>query len=297
MTLLELQILFHQKIEDVNAVFAVEQRPDSYTVVGYLNRAIMDYLRRTFLGLSTFEEQLIAIDANSENLRYLIQSEKQLMYHKDMTSQNWGVRAQKRRLPEDFLLPLSVTVTTNRTEVAAHSDYQQFAKLTTRRQAEKLMRTPSDRVIHIQPVAFIEDEFYIVVVGDSYVTSIVLSSLNYIRKPDKLSFEYAELTGGSASLDISSIPAGVYMRALSYLRYVNSAGSTVNFNPGDKVLKISGYNTIFSIDSEPVKIGHPWGYTDTPDFPEYMHQDILERAIQMFLDESKLKLVAQQKTV
>jgi hypothetical protein len=160
-------------------------------------------------------------------------------------------------------------------------------------QAERLIKTTRDQVIHVKPVAFIEDEFYLVVVGDAYVTSITADHLTYLRKPDKLSFDYTELTG-TPDLDINMVPNGTNIRMLTPVQYVNSGGSATDYLPGDKVIKVSGYNNMIPKNNEPVKIGYPWGFTDTPDFPEYMHEDILERSTQLFLDEANLKLIPKE---
>lgn len=294
MNLLDLQILFQQKITDVNPVFEDEQRPDTYTIVNYLNRSIMDYLKKGFLSLPTFEQQLVAVSESQDDLRYLIRANVAYEFTDQLLGDNWEGRGYKYRIPDDVLIPLRVSCTTTRIEVQPYSDQKVFAEFTSKRQAEKLLSLPTNKVIHVRPLAFIEDEFYLVVVGDAYTTSLSMNHLTYLRKPDKLSFDYTELTGSSSSLDISSIPNGTYMRMLTLGLYVNPSGASTNYKAGDKVIKVAGYNTIFDVNGEPPKIGYPWGYTDTPDFPEYMHEDILERSTQLFLDEAKFKLLPKE---
>ena len=293
MNLLDLQILFQQKIKDVNLVFEEEQRPDTYTIVNYLNRAIMDYLKKGFMSFPTFEQQLVAVSQAQDDLRFLIRTNDVPEYPWPTTFQNWGDRGKRYRLPDNILIPLSLTCTVTRIEVQPYTDQTVFAEFRSKIQAEKLIKTTHDQVIHITPIAFIEDEFYLVVIGDAYVTDITADRLTYLRKPDKLSFDYTELSG-TPNLNITSISNGTDMRALTPLRYVNFGGGTKNFFAGELVTKVSGYNTIFNQNDEPVKIGYPWGYTDTPDFPEHMHEDILERSTQLFLDEAKLKLLPKE---
>lgn len=293
MNLIDLQILFQQKITDVNSVFEDQQRPDTYTIVNYLNRSIMDYLKKGFMSLQTFEQQLVAVDQAQDDLRFLIRTQDVPEYPWPTTNQNWGDRGKRYRLPENVLIPLSLTCTVTREEVQPYTDQTVFAEFRSRIQAERLIKTARDQVIHVKPVAFIEDEFYLVVVGDSYVTAIEANRLTYLRKPDKLSYDYTELTG-NPDLNITSISNGTYMRMLTPVQYVNTGGATTNYLPGEKVIKVAGYNTIFDRNNEPVKIGYPWGYTDTPDFPEHMHEDILERSTQLFLDEAKLKLLPKE---
>jgi len=293
MNLLELQILFQQKISDVNRVFEIEQRPDTYTIVNYLNRAIDDYLKVTFLGLLTFEEQIIAIDRAQDNLRYLLVRDGNLTYVNSTFTENWNGRAKRYRYPSNLLVPLSLTTTITRTEIAPMTDQKVFAEFTTRRKAERLIRDSNDRVIHVKPAVFFEDEFYIVVVGDAYVTAITADNINFVRRPDKLSFDYTELSG-AASIDITAISTGVLMRALTGITYVDSGGTPTSYKAGEQVTKVAGYDTITALAGEPPSIGYPWGYTDTPDFPDHLHEDLLNRATQFFLEEAKLKLVPNE---
>ena len=76
------------------------------------------------------------------------------------------------------------------------------------------------------------------------------------------------------------------------MTYVNSVGVATTFKPGDKVLKVAGYNTI-TYDDEQIVVGYPWGLTDTPDFPAYLHDSILDQAVSLFLEEAKLKLITK----
>lgn len=293
MNLLDLQISFQQKITDVNPIFEVEKRPDTYTIINYLNRSIMDYLKKGFMSLQTFEQQLVAVSQAQDDLRFLIRTQDVPEYPWVTANQNWGSRGKRYRLPDNILIPLSLTCTVTRTEVQPYTDQTVFAEFRSRLQAERLIKTTRDQVIHIKPVAFIEDEFYLVVVGDAYVTAITADRLTYLRKPDKLSFDYTELTG-IPDLYITSVSNGTYMRMLTPVQYVNSGGNATDYLPGEKVTKVSGYNNMIAKNNEPVKIGYPWGYTNTPDFPEHLHEDILERSTQLFLDEANLKLIPKE---
>jgi hypothetical protein len=293
MNLVELQIMFQQKIVDVNPVFDVEERPDTFTIVNYLNKSINEYLNDKFIKLPTLEHQLLAIEANRDDLRFLIVRGGVLQYSYAMDTYNWGSRGKRYRMPDNVLIPLSLSATVSREEVAPMTSQKMFAEWRSRKQAERLIKDTSDQVIHVRPVAFLEDEFYVCVLGDAYVTSIDANELSYLRQPDVLSFDYNELTG-TATLDITSVPDGTNMKALTALIYVNASGTPTNYIAGEKVVKVAGYNTITALGGEPSKIGYPFGFTDTPDFPSYMHEDILNRATTLFLDEAKLKLVPKE---
>ena len=293
MNLLELQILFQQKIADVNPAFETEMRPDTYTIVNYLNRGINTYLKERFTSLPSFEQQLVAIEESREDLRILITRGGLMTYPYAMDTYNWGTRGKRYRIPDNVLIPISISCTVTRTEIAPATNEKMFAQWTSRLKAQRLIRNSHDHTIHIKPLSFIEDEFYVCVLGDAYVTSITGDGITYLRKPDRLDFDFVELTGTS-TLNITSVTDGVNMKALTAFTYVNAGGTPTNYIAGEKVTKVAGYNTITALGGEPPKIGHPWGYTNTPDFPEYMHEELLERASTLFLEEAKLKLVPKE---
>ena len=145
MNLIDLQILFQQKITDVNSVFEDQQRPDTYTIVNYLNRSIMDYLKKGFMSLQTFEQQLVAVDQAQDDLRFLIRTQDVPEYPWPTTNQNWGDRGKRYRLPENVLIPLSLTCTVTREEVQPYTDQTVFAEFRSRIQAERLASSWAER--------------------------------------------------------------------------------------------------------------------------------------------------------
>jgi hypothetical protein len=128
-------------------------------------------------------------------------------------------------------------------------------------------------------------------IGDAYTTSITAGLLTYLRKPYKLDFNYTELVSTAFdNLLISAIPTGSYFLAKTPGTYFNSTGGLLTVKPGDKVLKVAGYH-YFIYDNTQLKVGYPWGTTDTPDFPDYLHDSLVDLAVSLFLDEAKFKLI------
>ena len=294
MNLLDLQIAFQQKIEDINQVFGEEQRPDSYVIVNYLNKAINKYLEKKYINLPSFEHRLAAIDNNIDELSGLITSEYTLLYERSMTNFNWGARAKRYRVPEDMLFPISLSCTVTRTEIYPMTTQKIFAEFVSRRQAEKIVSNTSDKVMYPKPVVCWEDPYYLIVVADAYTTSITAGPLAYIRKPYTLGYNYLELTATETSnLDISDIPDDTYFLMKTYSKYYNPEEELTSFSPGSKVLKMADYDAVTNYlgTGEVAKVGYPWGYTDTPDFPPYLHTMLVDMAVELFMDEAKLKLI------
>lgn len=293
MNLTELQILFQQKIQDTNPVFEVSQRPDSFVISNYLNRAVDKFLEKKYLLLPSFEQRLIVIDENIDELHNLIKPNGLLSSSKDLTEYNWSIRGHRYRTPDDILIPISLSCTVSREEVYPMTGQVLFADWMTRRQAERLVSNSSDKVMYPKPIAVWEDPYYIMLIGDAYTTSLVTGLLTYLRKPYKLDHNYTELTGTSTgNLTISAITAGSYFLAKSRFTYVDPSGVPAVFKPGDKVYKRSGSDTLTYID-EQIKVGYPWGYTDTPDLAPQTHDSLVDLAVSLFLEEAKFKLISK----
>ena len=141
-----------------------------------------------------------------------------------------------------------------------------------------------------------EDGHVFAVIGDAYTTSITVSDIAYLRKPWPLSFDYTVLEGTTegGNLSISEIPTSVYFKAYTPGGYYNESFNPITIYPGQKVKKISGYNTITGVSGIIQKVGYPWGYTNTFEFPEYMHSQLIDNAVDEFIKEGKLMLVQKQ---
>jgi hypothetical protein len=291
MNVIELQIAFQQKIEDTNPIFRVEQRPESYVVLNYLNTAVSKYLEKKYLLLPTFQHRLAAIDQNMDELRNLIISDGLLTASKNLAEYNWSGRGNRYRTPEDVYIPIALPCTISRNEVYPMVGQTEFAQWASRFEAQKLISNSSNKVMYPRPLAVFEDPYYIMLIGDAYTTTLTAGLLTYMRKPYKLDFSYTELTSGSTyGLDITVIGTNSYFLTKSNITYVDSAGTPTRFKPGDKVLKVAGYNMAYYLD-EKIVIGYPWGMTDNIDFPEYMHPGLLDLGVSLFLDEAKFKLI------
>ena len=294
MNLLDLQILFQQKIEDVNVVFSAEQRPDTFTIIKYLNKSIDQFLEKKYLTLSSFEQRLVMIESNYDELSGLIVKSDDLSSKRDLKGYNWASRGDRYRIPDNVLVPISLSCTVSRGDVYPMSDQLLFAQWVSRRQAERLISTSADKVMYSKPVVLLEDPYYILLIGDAYTTSLTAGSLLYIRKPFKLSYDYSELeSSGIDDLAISDIETDSYFLMMSYGNYYDANDVATVYAPGDKVKKLSSRNLITYNPTygETLKVGYPWGHTDTPEFPDYVHDTILENAVSLFLDQAKLKLV------
>jgi len=295
MNLTELEILFNQKISEVHPRFKEENRPESFYIANYLNKAIREIIQDRLINLPTFEQRISAIDIHQDEFSELIVPNKLLTNPKSISNYNWTDRGNRYQVPSDMLIAISLNCVHTRIEVYPYSEQKVFAQFVSRKQAERIVSDPANKSIFVRPIVFIDDKYYLTLIGDAYTSDISTPYLTYLKEPFDLSHEFTKLNSTSPILSISGIPDGSYFRMLSIGEYVNSAGSFTIYEPGDKVLKVSGYNVINQVDSDQdLEVGYPYNYTDTPEFPEFMHDILLEMALRMFLEEGNLKLVSKQ---
>lgn len=306
MNLTELEILFHQKISEVHPRFKEESRPESFYVANYLNKAIREFIQQRLLDLPSFEQRISALDIHQDEFSNLIVGHKELTDNVTVNyvssgdfiiNYNWSGRSKRYQVPSDMMIPISLACKHTRTEVYPYSDQRVFAQFVSRKQAERIVSDPANKAIFVRPIAFIDDKYYIMLIGDAYTTALSSPYLTYLKEPFELSHEFTRLSSSTSTLTISAITDGSYFRMLSPGEYVNSVGAATTYRPGDKVLKVAGYPTISQIDTNrDIEVGYPYNYTDTPEFPEFMHDLLLERSVMMFLEEGNLKLVSKQQT-
>jgi len=294
MDLTELQILFQQKIQDVSPRFDQEDRPDSFSIVNYLNKTIKRYLNKKYVSLPSYELRLAAINSNIDELHQLIQTEDNLPHWSYTSDLPWSNRGKRYRAPDNVLIPFSLSCQIIRSGIYPAVNERIFALFANRKQAERLVSNSYDKVMFDKPVALWDDPYNVVIIGDAYTSYIGDPTLTYVKKPFELSFDYNELVASSQyeDLDISVITDGSYFLMKSHSIYVDTSRIGTYYMPGEKVQKIAGYDTVYNYGGigQQVTVGYPWGYTDTPEFPEHLQETLVDMAVEMFLEEGKLKL-------
>ncbi len=291
MNLIELQILFQRKIEDVNPVFKDSQRPDSFTIENYLNKAIDRYLISKFLKYPSFEQRILAIEENQDELHLLFRVETISNTPQALTELNWGARGIKFPAPEWLNIPISMSCTVTRERIYPVTAEKMFVDFVSRRQAEKIVSNSTDKVMLPRPLGLWEDTYELMIIGDAYTTAIITPILTYLKKPFTLSHRYTEIITEGAT-NVSAITDGTYFIVHTRCTYRNDAGAETIYEAGSKVKKQVAYEQVTLIE-EDLKIGYPYGYADTPEFPEYVHDELVDGATALFLEEAKLKLIPQ----
>jgi len=293
MNLIEMQIMFHQKAEAINAQFFDRLRPTSFEIVNYFNKAIDRYVRDKFLSLPTHEMRRNSVLAGMDVLRDMVEHQRATV---EDTSGTLPFAFSKRIiLPPDMLCLLGVYGTYSRSAVPPMTSDVVFSELTPMESARRLATSDADKPIYPRPIAALENEFNLLLIGDAYTTDITNIAVRYLRKHFELSFNYRELEGAAdgADLTINSIVADTnYFRALAKGTYYSDPSTQITVQAGQKLVKVTGRNNMegTSFPNWKQKIGAPYGMTDTPEFPEYMHEEIVDLGVQMFMDEAKLKL-------
>ena len=294
MNLVEMQILFHQIIEDTNPDFFDNNRPNSYNVVNYLNQAITRYMQKKYLPFSTFKENHKHILDNEQDLQPLLRQINLDQYQTALfkpTGSRYGDNAKKYTLPDDFQFFVAAILLGSRsadtdTIMRFTGNEYQPCKLINHSEAERFYTTPINHPIMREPVVFFEEERVLNLMYD-YETGDGTLYLVYVKKPFKMSFEYTELT----SVDVSYISKEVRVLHGSSIYYPVDAYPSNGYVRGDRITISDGNYIFYPASGLNNTVGYPHDETNQCELPIYQHEDIVRLAIQMYMDEAKFKLM------
>jgi hypothetical protein len=296
MNILEMQIMFQTKSEAINADFFDKFRPDSYDIINYLNRAIDRYVREKFLNLPTHQLRRASILTNMDILKDMVENTKALT-EDSIAGFPHGSATLRVLLPTEMISLISVYCTYTRSDVPPMTSDILFTEFVSVEETKDIVATDANKPIFPHPIAAYENEFSILLIGDAYTTGFSNVRIRYLREPFNLSFNYSELEATSEGTDLTSINSIVadnnYFRSFAKGQYYDDVPSAITIQAGEKVKKVSGYNTIVggAYPGWRQKIGAPYGETDTPELPGHLHEELVDLAVQIFMDEAKLKLV------
>lgn len=291
-----MQIMFQVKAEAINADFFDRMRPDSYDIVNYLNKSIDRYIRKKYLDLPTHSLRRASIMSNMDALKDMVENTNALV-EDSITGFPHGASVIRVLLPTDMLSLISVYCTYTRSDVPPMASDILFTDFVSVEETKDIVATDANKPIFPRPVAAFENEFNLLLIGDAYTTEFSSVKLRYLRAPFNLSLTYAELEASDVGTDLLNIQAIIadnnYFRTFAKGNYYNDVPDAITFQAGDKVKKQIGYNTIVGTPytAWKQKIGAPYGETDTPELPGHLHEEIVDLAVQIFMDEAKLKLV------
>ena len=296
MNLLEMQIMLQTKAEAINTDFFDKLRPDSYDIINYLNKSIDRYIRDKYLNFPVFELRRASILSNMDALKDMVENTKALT-EDVITGFPHGDATLRIILPTDMLSLISVYCTYSRSDVPPMTSDIVFTEFTSLEETKDIVTTDANKPIFPHPVAAYENEFGILLIGDAYTTQFSNVKIRYLREPFDLSFSYDELEATDNGTDLTNINTIVadnnYFRSFAKGQYYDDVPSAITIQAGEKVKKISGYNTIVgtAYSGWKQKIGAPYGQTDTPELPGHLHEELVDLAVQIFMDEAKLKLI------
>lgn len=302
MNLVEMQILFHQIIEDTNLEFWDSQRPIEYNVTIYLNQAVLRYVHKKYLPFSTYKENHKHILENEQDLQPLIKTTQLLKWIDGAfnTSSPAGLfigdNASKYRLPDDFLFYIDSVLWGRRdgsgidTIMRMSSSGYRPNKLVSHAEAHRFYTTEINHPILREPVVFMEEQSFINLIVDEEASVAPMLFLTYVKKPFTLDFNYVELE----TLDSTYIGKEVRLLKNSRVYYPFDNYPNNGYLPGERITVFDGYYTLYPVNIFPSKsktVGFPHDATNECELPVYQHEDIVRLAVQMFLDEAKLKLL------
>jgi hypothetical protein len=102
MTVREMQIAFDMQIQLIYQKLEIEEKPDSYTILYFLNRAQENYIKENFLSKGQIKDNIEYIQKRSDTLKNLISryTETESTTALDATEVDGGIELS---LPSDYL--------------------------------------------------------------------------------------------------------------------------------------------------------------------------------------------------
>lgn len=228
MTAREMQIAFDMHIQLVYAALEIDEKPDSYTILYFLNRAQENYIKQNFLNNGQIKDNIEYLQKRSDTLRNLIvrYTDTESTDAIDTDTVDGGITLS---LPDDYLYYIKsfsystnslagvTTKTWTPNRVVGHNEIDMITS--------GLFNAPILR----KPCVVFEESDNIILYADRD-TDIYNISYIYLRKPLTITIETA-------------------------------------------------------VEDET---------TNTCELDEYCHQDIVELAVQMFIEDYKFKLSQKQ---
>jgi hypothetical protein len=315
MTLLEMQILFHQIIEDTSPEFFDKQRPDSYNVVNYLNQASMRFMDR-YVSLPTMKENVRLISENSNDLKDMIRKVGTsnfgvsggtyyeigdgLQIYTPASGEDhlgpFGPNVRIYKLPDDFFHYISCYIKSSRIGsdiMTTTSQIWQECELVSSDQAGRYVYTDINMPIMRKPVILFDADNFVRIINPPDQSTLVYEiEFTYLRKPHTLDFDFEWLDAGAGTVLTSAmINKQVRVRDGSLMRYPDSIQPTNGYKSGDKFRVLNGYYNTYSYSVYHGRwLGYPGNSTDELSIAGRLHEDIVRLAVQMLLDEAKFKL-------
>lgn len=227
MTVREMQMAFDVLIQSVTATMEVEEKPDSYTIIYFLNLAQDKYIKENFLNKGSMLDNIEALQRRSDVIRNLI----------------------KRTTSTESVTALTATEVDGGISISLPTDYLYYLK------------------------------------SFCYATNTLAGVSTKTWTPNRV-VEHSEIdriTNGVFNTPILRKPCVVFEEDDKMIVY--------------KDVDTSVYNTSFIYIRKPLElslvataVNSPTGYTNICEIDEYTHPDIVELAVNMFLEDYKYRL-------
>jgi len=227
MTVREMQIAFDMHIQLVSMQLEVNEKPDSYTILYFLNRAQENYIKENFLQKGQIRDNIEFLQKRSDVLRNLIERETGTASATPLaaTEVDGGITLD---LPSNYLYYIQ-SFSHAESTLASGGNVRQWTpnRVVGHDEVDQITNGLFNRPILRRPCVVFEQDSKIVLYKDDD-TSVYNIAYTYLRKPLEMSLE------------------------------------------------ATGVNT-------------PVGLTNECELDSYTHQDIVEMAVQMFIEDYKFK--------
>ena len=296
MTVRDMQIEFERSIQLIDENFVLKDKLDTENMLYFLNVAQERYLKETYLSKTSLQENVQFLQKRADDLKQLVErsvSGREADGTVDTYVNLMGAGApgppaetadggQILYLPYDYIYyMLSRSKVTRDTVAVASADWTSN-KVITHDELDNIIQTPFNDPILRKPCVLFEDATSVVIYSDSD-TTLSDFELIYIRKPKNLLLiTYSEITGGPAVA-----PAvGEYTVVSDVATFDGGPLNIGDTFTGDGVKLFTAGTCALS---------HLAFGTNTCELADYTHQEIIDLAVKIFIEEVKYKLLPNER--
>ena len=283
-----MQIEFERAIQLIDDNFVLKEKLDTENVMYFLNVAQERYLKETYLSKASLQENIQFLQKRADDLKQLIERSVSgrtdagvVDTYADLFTAVPGLTAdggQILYLPHDYIYYVLSRSEVTRSTVAVASEEWTPNRVITHDELDNIILTPFNDPILRKPCVLFEDSTSIIVYSDSD-TTISDFELIYIRKPNKLILDtYTSKTG--------VLDAGEYTIISDIATFDEDSKNIGDTITGDGTKNL----TVGTAALTYLAFG-----TNTCELAEYTHQEIVDLAVKIFIEEVKYKLMPNER--
>ena len=293
MTVSEMTYEFVKDLDTIDKSFQLSEKPDTETILLFLNIAQNRFIKMKYLGGRTIKENTQIITKNSDDLINLIKRTSLDITASVGSTDPYTNLAGYCNLAilTDYLHYIRSDISLTRTIPIAVSAQFVQGELIEYDEVDNYLTTPFNYpIIEFPKIIFQESNtMYVLHDMDTTLSTTAGLKLTYLRKPKSLVLAYTNTACYSNTTRTFSVGDKIYVSSgsVSY--------NSINYNSGNIFTILTGLTSVLFDNGTGCLLGLYATQALTCELAEYLHQDIVRLAVGIYTDELKFKLSPEKK--